>query len=107
MGKSKEENSYSAILSTEDIEKLAVLVAELLGRKTIQQFLNERDAANLVGLTPRSLQAMRYEGTGPAFVKFGEGQRAPVRYCRSELIRWAESHQRRRDHLEPQKANSQ
>lgn len=99
MSKSDLFERLSAIISDAEIEALAALVAERLAEEALPKFLNENDAANLIGLTSRSLQAMRYDGTGPAFMKFGDSLRAPVRYCRSELIRWAQSHQRRCDRV--------
>ena len=66
-----------APLSPQDLETLAALVAKRLSQEALPQFLDEYEAAKLVGLTNRSLQAMRYEGKGPAFVKLGDHPRAP------------------------------
>lgn len=83
-------------LSIHDLETLAALVAERLRQEVLPQFLDEHAAAKLVGLTHRSLQAMRYGGNGPAFVKLGDNARAPVRYSRSDLIKWATTRRRSR-----------
>ncbi len=48
----------------------------------------EKDAARLLGFTPRFLQARRLRGGGPPFVRIS--QRA-VRYRVSDLKRWAEA----------------
>lgn len=76
MSKSNSPKSASINLSIQDIEIIAVLVAETLNQNTLSQFLDERAAASFVGLTHRSLQTMRYDGTGPAFVKLGESCQA-------------------------------
>ena len=83
-------------LTTEDIETIAALVAERLNGEALSQFLDEREAAKFVGLSHRALQAMRYDGTGPAFVKLGDHNRSPVRYSRSDLIQWVKSRRRYR-----------
>lgn len=83
-------------LSPQDLETLAALVAERLNNDALLEFLDERAAAKAVGLTHRSLQTMRYDGTGPAFIKLGDHPRSPVRYARADLIRWANTRRRRR-----------
>ena len=84
------------LISIHDLETLAALVAERLNQETLPQFLDEYAAAKLVGLTHRSLQAMRYDGNGPAFVKLGDNPRSPIRYSRSDLIKWATTRRRYR-----------
>ena len=36
---------------------------------TVEPLLNERQAAELLGISKRALQAWRYRGGGPAFVR--------------------------------------
>lgn len=88
------------LLSIHDLETLAALVAERLNQEALPQFLDEFAAAKLVGLTHRSLQAMRYDGNGPAFVKLGDNPRSPIRYSRSDLIKWAATRMRYRSTAE-------
>ena len=83
-----------SLLSIYDLETLAILVAERLNQEALPQFLDEYAAAKLVGLTHRSLQAMRYDGNGPDFVKLGNNPRSPIRYGRSDLIKWATTRRR-------------
>lgn len=45
------------------------------------EFLNTREAAELLGVTPKALEQMRSEGRGPRFVRVGRA----VRYRRSDL----------------------
>ena len=49
--------------------------------------LNEVDAAKLLGLTQRTLQAWRFYGKGPLFVRISK---RCVRYRRSDLVAWIE-----------------
>jgi hypothetical protein len=50
--------------------------------------LREQDAAPLLTVTIKTLQAWRCSGQGPRFIKLGSGLRSPVRYRRSELMRF-------------------
>lgn len=50
--------------------------------------LTEAEASDLLGLSTRTLQAWRCQGTGPRFVR--AGGRA-IRYRRRDLIEWMES----------------
>jgi hypothetical protein len=49
--------------------------------------LNERQAAILLGHPVRTLQAWRYRGGGPKFVKASRS----VRYRRRDLLAWIEA----------------
>lgn len=49
--------------------------------------LNERQVAELTGMSARSLQSWRLRGGGPAFVKLGRA----VRYRRADVTAWVES----------------
>jgi hypothetical protein len=48
--------------------------------------LDEAEAAFLCCLSPRSLQALRWRGGGPPYVKLGK--RRGVRYQRGDLLQW-------------------
>lgn len=48
--------------------------------------LDERQAATLLQLTPRTLQAWRYQGGGPSFVRISA---RCIRYRPEDLRRWA------------------
>jgi predicted DNA-binding transcriptional regulator AlpA len=52
---------------------------------TNDNFMSSDDAANLLGLSPRTLERFRLEGRGPKFFKFGR----VVRYRRSMTLDWA------------------
>lgn len=50
-----------------------------------ERLLTEVQAADLLRLSPRTLQAWRCQGIGPAFVRAGRA----IRYRRPALIAWA------------------
>jgi len=50
--------------------------------------LNTREAAALVGLTPKTLRQMRCERSGPRCLKLGMSRQARTVYRRSDLERW-------------------
>ena len=56
-----------------------------------QQFLTTHQAAEMVGLSPLTLNRYRVTGEGPAFHRFG----GLVRYTREDLDRWARTRRRR------------
>ena len=49
--------------------------------------LREPEAARLLGLTPRTLEAWRHRGGGPPFIPLS---RRAIRYRRGDLIDWAQ-----------------
>lgn len=53
--------------------------------------LREQEAAQLLGFTPRTLQAWRVTGRGPTYIRISS---RAVRYRRSDLIAWTEEHRR-------------
>ena len=50
--------------------------------------LSENQAADFLGLSVRTLQAWRFRGGGPCYVKIGRA----VRYQRRELIAFQKAH---------------
>ena len=53
--------------------------------------LDTAAAARLLGLSPKTLEAYRLRGSGPAYYKAGR-----VRYRREDLLAWLEAHRRPR-----------
>ena len=53
------------------------------------RFLRPREAAEILGLSPRALDRWRSRGLGPAYYKFGSA----VRYRLSDLNAWAGTRQ--------------
>ncbi len=54
--------------------------------------INEKDAADYLGLTTRTLQAMRQQGRGPPFIFISS---RCIRYRRIDGKAWADSRMRR------------
>ena len=54
----------------------------------LQQLLTEREAAEILRVSPRQLQMMRYRGDGPVFVRLS---RRSVRYSPGDLADWVAS----------------
>ena len=52
-----------------------------------------KQAARYLSLSPRTLERMRVEGTGPRFHRAGKGKRSRVLYRKSDLDRWLTAHQ--------------
>ena len=50
--------------------------------------LNESQASEFLGISPRTLQAWRVRGCGPRYTKIGRS----VRYQRRELVAFQRSH---------------
>lgn len=68
-------------------EQVLAKCAELYGWG--QEWLNERQAARLLALSPKTLEKLRSTGGGPEFLHIGR----LVRYSRTELLAWARSRQ--------------
>lgn len=51
-------------------------------------YLTNQEAARHLRLSPRTLERMRVEGSGPPFMKAGPGKRARVLYRKSDLDAW-------------------
>ena len=54
-------------------------------------YLTTVEAADFVRLSPRTLERLRVDGTGPKFIKAGRGKRARVLYRVADLKEWLES----------------
>jgi len=55
----------------------------------VDALLQERFAADFLGVTPGALQKWRMKGGGPRFVRISS---RCVRYRRRDLIEWAQAH---------------
>ena len=58
----------------------------LNGNQSLDALLSEVEAADLLGLSTRTLQSWRTQETGPAFVRAGRA----IRYRRRDLLAWIE-----------------
>ena len=52
--------------------------------------MNEREAAEFIGVAPATLRKWRCFGKGPAYAKLGQARSSRVVYDRRELERWIE-----------------
>jgi len=55
------------------------------------ELLTTPDAAAYLGLSRKTLERFRCEGTGPQYVKVGPGRNARVRYRQADLDAWTEA----------------
>ena len=51
-------------------------------------FLTTKEAATYTRLSPRSIERLRVEGTGPPYRKCGSGKKAKVLYTIADLDAW-------------------
>ena len=65
-------------------------MSEIMNPKTAT-YLDTREAAKFLRLSPRTLERMRVEGAGPKFLKAGRGIRAKVLYREEDLRSWVEA----------------
>lgn len=54
-------------------------------------YLTTEDAAQLLSLSPRTLERMRVSGGGPQFFKAGPGKRSRVLYAKLDLMKWLQA----------------
>ncbi len=55
------------------------------------RFLNEKEVAELLGLSVLTLQQWRLRGRGPRWHRLGGPQKGAVRYRLDEVLKWAEA----------------
>lgn len=56
-----------------------------------RNLLTTAEAADVLRLSPRTLERFRVEGIGPPYVKLGPGKRARVAYRKTDLEAWVTS----------------
>jgi hypothetical protein len=56
-----------------------------------RRYLNTVEASRILRLSPRTLERMRVEGTGPRYLKAGRGTRARVLYRPTDVDAWLEA----------------
>ncbi len=55
---------------------------------TPSPYLNSQEAADILRISIRTLKRMRVEGSGPRYLKAGQGTRARVLYRQADLDDW-------------------
>lgn len=58
---------------------------------TQKLYLNSQEAADILRISIRTLERMRVEGSGPRYLKAGQGTRSRVLYRPADLDAWLES----------------
>ncbi len=81
------------MISDNVIDRIADRVVEKLGRAP-NEYLDTRQAAELLNRSTQSLEVMRHRGEGPAYLKHGR----PVRYRLADIRERADAEVRRRTH---------
>lgn len=56
------------------------------------RLLTPADAADVLGVALKTLADWRLTGRGPAYVRLGDGLRAPIRYPADVLDDWITAH---------------
>ncbi|NPD15453.1 helix-turn-helix domain-containing protein [Xinfangfangia sp. D13-10-4-6] len=69
------------------VDELYSIIASLTAAKVADLLLTTRQAAEHLGTSVHTLEAYRYKGTGPEFVKCG----GSIRYYASALTQWIET----------------
>ena len=59
--------------------------------RVLPEYMDTAAAAAMLGLSPRTLERMRVEGTGPEFRKLGPGIRSRVVYRPEDIRSWVEA----------------
>jgi len=54
-------------------------------------YLTSKQAAELLNLSPKTLERMRSDGTGPRFLKAGNGVRCRILYKPNDIDAWLEA----------------
>lgn len=58
--------------------------------KPLPVYLTSTEAANLMRISPRTLEKMRLEKRGPGYFRLGKSGRSKVIYSLSEVTQWME-----------------
>ena len=56
----------------------------------LPEFLETKEVAALLRISPRTIEGMRLADKGPRFFKVGPGKRAHVIYKRADVLSWLE-----------------
>ena len=54
-------------------------------------FLNNAQAAALLGIAPNTLKFWRHKGRGPSFLKLGDAPQSGVAYDEADVIAWRDA----------------
>jgi len=92
--KGGEETVVTATTTAHRSEPLAISAspvrrsAVVTSQRPESPFLTTKEAAGYLRMSPRSLERLRFEGTGPRYRKAGAGKKAKVLYTAADLDAW-------------------
>lgn len=64
------------------------------GERKLPVFLTTIELADMLKMSPRSLEGMRLDGRGPRYYRLGEGGKAKVVYRFSDVEEWLAKHRK-------------
>lgn len=85
------EHEISKLKTSKELEPMTTAFAEDAERTQVgfkSPFLTTKEAARYLRMSHRTLERLRFEGTGPHYRKAGDGKRAKVLYLAADLDRW-------------------
>lgn len=63
--------------------------------RPLPRFLTAVEVADMLRLSPRTLENLRLAGKGPEYIRLGSGGRAKVLYNLRDVEAWIEKHKHR------------
>lgn len=63
------------------------------GPKGLPVYLTTIEVAQMLKMSPRSIEKIRLEGRGPRYFRLGPGGKSKVLYLLDDVLKWVESHQ--------------
>lgn len=57
-------------------------------REVVERLLDDREAAEFLGIQPQTLRKLRSKGESPPYLRLGRGPRSHVKYLVSSLLEW-------------------
>jgi hypothetical protein len=56
----------------------------------LKEIMDTQEAAAFIGISPRTLEGKRLDGSGPKYIKLGNSKRSKVLYRRHDVEAWLE-----------------
>lgn len=64
------------------------------GRKDGPVFMTSAEVAEMLKMSPRTLEKMRLESRGPKYYRLGDNGKSKVLYMFDEVLEWVQRHKR-------------
>lgn len=87
-------------LAARDMDRAGIKTETLLlrtapseppGQPPLPELLTTSEVAQFLRMSIRTVEGMRYDGTGPKYIKLGPGPKAKVVYLREDVEAWLEA----------------